>query len=50
MHEGARISPLDGFVEVEIEGNTIRVPGDDIVMAARRSSLELKRDNLGLGS
>ncbi|GAA5985159.1 hypothetical protein JCM11641_005470 [Rhodosporidiobolus odoratus] len=42
VHEGAHLAE-DGFVEAEIEGKTVRVPADDIILAHRRNSLESSR-------
>ncbi|GAA5888010.1 hypothetical protein JCM6882_000247 [Rhodosporidiobolus microsporus] len=42
VHEGAHIAQ-DGFVEAEVEGKTVRVPADDIILAHRRNSFELTR-------
>lgn len=43
VHEGAHLAQ-DGFVEAEIEGKMVRVPADDIALAAqRRNSLESSR-------
>lgn len=38
MHPGAHLT-ADGQVEAEVEGKTIRVPADDIIMTNRRNSL-----------
>ncbi|GAA5921785.1 hypothetical protein JCM1841_001862 [Sporobolomyces salmonicolor] len=37
MHENAHVTD-DGMVEAEVEGKTVRVPADDIVLAHRRHS------------
>lgn len=39
LHPGAHLTE-DGQVEAEVEGRTIRVPADDIIMTSRRNSLE----------
>ncbi|GAA5947303.1 hypothetical protein JCM3765_001616 [Sporobolomyces pararoseus] len=36
MHPNAHVTD-DGFVEAEVEGKTIRVPADDIILAHRRN-------------
>ncbi|GAA5927003.1 hypothetical protein JCM10213_005548 [Rhodosporidiobolus nylandii] len=42
VHEGAHLA-ADGFVEAEVEGQTVRVPADDIVVSHRRNPLESSR-------
>ncbi|GAA6016562.1 hypothetical protein JCM10207_002842 [Rhodosporidiobolus poonsookiae] len=42
LHEGAHLAQ-DGFVEAEVEGKTVRVPADDIILAHRRHSFEGRR-------
>lgn len=39
MHPGAHLTE-DGQVEAQIDGKTIRVPADDIIVTNRRNSLE----------
>ncbi|GAA5841518.1 hypothetical protein JCM11251_001248 [Rhodosporidiobolus azoricus] len=42
VHAGAHIA-RDGFVEAEVDGRTVRVPADDIILAHRRNSFEQGR-------
>ncbi|GAA5862280.1 hypothetical protein JCM3774_004848 [Rhodotorula dairenensis] len=39
LHPGAHLTD-DGQVEAEVEGRTIKVPADDIIMTSRRNSLD----------
>ncbi|GAA5978489.1 hypothetical protein JCM10908_004376 [Rhodotorula pacifica] len=49
LHPGAHLTG-DGQVEAEVEGRTIRVPADDIIMTSRRNSLESRHRSNSLES